>query len=64
MKGLILFGKIGKLSPRYVDPYEILKPVRSVAYELKSPIEFAPVHQVFHVSMLKKYMAILCLSFL
>ncbi|WMV42180.1 hypothetical protein MTR67_035565 [Solanum verrucosum] len=48
------FGKTGKLSPRYVGPYQILKRVGKVAYELNLPNELAPVHPVFHVSMLKK----------
>ncbi|KAH0775084.1 hypothetical protein KY290_012221 [Solanum tuberosum] len=54
MKGVMRFGKKGKLSPRYVGPYEISKHVRKVAYELKLPIELAPIHPVFHISMLKK----------
>ena len=54
MKGVMRLGKKGKLSPRYVGPYEILKRVGKVAYELKLPIELAPVHPVFHISMLKK----------
>ncbi|WMV38069.1 hypothetical protein MTR67_031454 [Solanum verrucosum] len=54
MKGMMRFGKKGKLSPRYVGPYEILKCVGKVAYELKLPIELAPVHLVLHISMLKK----------
>ncbi|WMV54619.1 hypothetical protein MTR67_048004 [Solanum verrucosum] len=54
MKGVMRSGKKGKLSPRYVGPYEILKRVGKVAYELKLPIEMALVHQVFHIYMLKK----------
>ncbi|WMV24925.1 hypothetical protein MTR67_018310 [Solanum verrucosum] len=54
MKGVIRFGKKGKLNHRYVRPYEILKRVGKLAYELKLPIELAPVHLVFHISMLKK----------
>jgi len=54
MKGVMRFDRKGKLSPRYVGPYEILKRVGKVAYELKLPIELAPVHPVFHISMLKK----------
>ncbi|WMV45605.1 hypothetical protein MTR67_038990 [Solanum verrucosum] len=53
MKGVMRFGKKGKLSPRFVGPYEILKRVGKVAYELDLPNELASVHQVFHVSMLK-----------
>ncbi|KAK4712763.1 hypothetical protein R3W88_018670 [Solanum pinnatisectum] len=48
------FGRKGKLSPRYVGPYEILKHIGNVAYELNLPSELASVHPVFHVSMLKK----------
>ncbi|WMV41603.1 hypothetical protein MTR67_034988 [Solanum verrucosum] len=54
MKGVMRFGRKGKLSPRYVGPYEILKRVGKVAYEFKLPIELAPIHSVFHISMLKK----------
>ncbi|KAK4716100.1 hypothetical protein R3W88_014438 [Solanum pinnatisectum] len=54
MKGVMRFGKKGKLSPRYVGPYQILKCIGKGAYELDLPSELAPVHPVFHVSMLKK----------
>lgn len=54
MKGVMRFGKKGKLSPRYVGPYQILKCIGKVAYELDLPNELAPVHLVFYVSMLKK----------
>jgi len=54
MKGVIRFGKKGKLSPRYVGPYQILACVGKVAYELDLPSELTPVHLVFHVSMLNK----------
>ncbi|KAH0697960.1 hypothetical protein KY289_015442 [Solanum tuberosum] len=54
MKGVMRFGKKGKLSPRYVGPYRILKCIGKVAYELDLPNELAPVHPIFHVSMLKK----------
>ncbi|KAK4729768.1 hypothetical protein R3W88_022756 [Solanum pinnatisectum] len=49
------FGKKGKLSPRFVGPYQILRLVGNVAYELDLPNELALVHLVFHVSMLKKF---------
>jgi len=55
MKGVLRFGKKGKLRPRYVGPFEILKRVGNVAYQLALPPEFSAVHDVFHVSMLRKY---------
>ncbi|KAL5557043.1 hypothetical protein UlMin_039279 [Ulmus minor] len=54
-KGVIRFGKRGKLNPRYVGPYEVLGRVGKVAYKLALPPNLASVHNVFHVSMLKKY---------
>ncbi|KAH0711565.1 hypothetical protein KY289_007524 [Solanum tuberosum] len=54
MKGVMRFGKKGKLSPRYIGPYRIVKRVGNVAYELELPQELAAVHPVFHISMLKK----------
>uniref|UniRef100_A0A0V0GSD7 Putative ovule protein n=1 Tax=Solanum chacoense TaxID=4108 RepID=A0A0V0GSD7_SOLCH len=54
MKSVMRFGKKGKLSPRYVVPYQTLKCIGKVAYELDLPNELALVHPVFHVSMLKK----------
>lgn len=50
----MIFAKMGKLSPRYVGPYEILKRVKNVAYKLKLPNKLVPIHSVFYVSMLKK----------
>ncbi|XP_070050955.1 uncharacterized protein, partial [Nicotiana tomentosiformis] len=55
MKGIMRFGKKGKLSPRFIGPFEILRRVREVAYELALPPSLAGVHPVFHVSMLRKY---------
>ncbi|XP_059295420.1 uncharacterized protein LOC132048750 [Lycium ferocissimum] len=55
MKGVMRFGKKGKISPRIIGPFEILDHVGKVAYELVSPIGLSDVHPVFHVSMLKKY---------
>ncbi|WMV50861.1 hypothetical protein MTR67_044246 [Solanum verrucosum] len=54
MKGVIGFGKKGKLSPRYIGPYRIAKRIDNVAYELELPQELAAVHPVFNISMLKK----------
>ena len=54
MIGVVRFCKKGKLSHLYVGPYEILQIVGQAAYELKLPSELALVHQVFHISMLKK----------
>ncbi|KAI5350302.1 hypothetical protein L3X38_003193 [Prunus dulcis] len=51
------FGKRGKLSPRYIGPYEITKCIGPVAYRLALPAELSRVHDVFHVSMLRKYMS-------
>ncbi|CAL8152809.1 unnamed protein product [Prunus armeniaca] len=50
------FGKCGKLSPRYIRPYEITKRIGPVAYRLALSPELSRVHDVFHVSMLRKYM--------
>ncbi|WMV45614.1 hypothetical protein MTR67_038999 [Solanum verrucosum] len=55
MRGVMRFGKKGKLSPRYVGPYQILRRVGKVAYEIDLPNELASVNTVYHVSMLKKY---------
>ncbi|KAL8155372.1 hypothetical protein AgCh_000671 [Apium graveolens] len=55
-KGLSRFGKKGKLSLRYVGPFEILKRVGKVAYELALPPHMQHIHNVFHVSMLKRYL--------
>ncbi|GJV09885.1 putative reverse transcriptase domain-containing protein [Tanacetum coccineum] len=53
-KGVMHFGKRGKLNPRYVGPFKVLKKVRSVAYKLELPQELSRVHNTFHVSNLKK----------
>ncbi|KAL5565244.1 hypothetical protein UlMin_028408 [Ulmus minor] len=57
MKGVMRFGKKGKLSPRYIGPFEILERIGKVAYKLALPPELAAVHNVFHVSMLRKYVS-------
>ncbi|GJV14155.1 putative reverse transcriptase domain-containing protein [Tanacetum coccineum] len=54
---VIRFGKKGKLAPRYVGPFEILKRVGPVAYRLRLPEELSGVHDTIHVSNLKKCLA-------
>ena len=54
-KGIARFGKKGKLSPRFVGPFEILGRIGKVAYELDLPPQMQHVHNVFHVSLLKKF---------
>ncbi|GJS12464.1 hypothetical protein Tco_0406936 [Tanacetum coccineum] len=56
-KGVVRFGKKGKLAPRYVGPFEIVECVGPVAYRLKLPQELSYVHDTFHVSNLKKCLA-------
>nr|GFB78762.1 putative reverse transcriptase domain-containing protein [Tanacetum cinerariifolium] len=53
-KGVVRFGKKGKLNPRYVGPFKVLETVRDVAYKLDLPKELSRVHNTFHVSNLKK----------
>ncbi|XP_038896450.1 uncharacterized protein LOC120084710 [Benincasa hispida] len=55
MKGILRFGKKGKLSSRFIGPFEVLEQVGPVAYRLALPLALSPVHNVFHVSMLRKY---------
>ena len=52
---ILWFGQKGKLSPRFIEPYEILECVGLVAYRLALPPELAKLHDVFHVSMLRRY---------
>nr|GEU60839.1 putative reverse transcriptase domain-containing protein [Tanacetum cinerariifolium] len=56
-KGLVRFGKKGKLAPRYMGPFEIVKCVGLVAYRLRLPQELSCVHDVFRVLNLKKCLA-------
>ena len=56
-KGILRFDKRGKLSPRYIGSYEIVRKVGDVAYHLEFPPELANIHNTFHVSMLRKYIA-------
>ena len=54
-RGMVRFSKWGKLSPRYIEPFEILESVGTVAYRLALPPSLLGVHEVFHASMLRKY---------
>ncbi|GKA59402.1 putative reverse transcriptase domain-containing protein [Tanacetum coccineum] len=56
-KGVVHFRKKGKLAPRYVGPFEILERIGPVAYRLRLPQELSGVHDTFHVSNLKKWLA-------
>nr|GEV80364.1 putative reverse transcriptase domain-containing protein [Tanacetum cinerariifolium] len=56
-KGVVRFGKKGKIAPRHVRPFEIVECVGPVAYRLKLPQELSCIHDTFHVSNLKKYLA-------
>ena len=54
-KKILCFGRKGKLSLRFISPYDILERVGPVAYCLALPLELAKFHDVFHVSMLRRY---------
>ena len=54
-KKILRFGRHGKLSPRYIGPYEVIERVGPLAYKLALPPELSQIHNVFHVSMLKRY---------
>ena len=54
-RGVIRFGKRGKLSPKFIGPFEILERIGTVAYRLALPPSMTGVHEVFQVSMLLKY---------
>jgi hypothetical protein len=59
MKGMNRFGVKGKLAPRYIDPFLILEWYGPVAYRLQLPKTLSVVHNVFHVSLLKKCLRVL-----
>ena len=54
-RGVVRFSKRGKLSPRFIGPFEILERIGTVAYRLALLPSMSCVHEVFHVSMLQKY---------
>ncbi|GKD13554.1 hypothetical protein Tco_1197961, partial [Tanacetum coccineum] len=56
-KGVISFGKRGKLNPRYIRPFKVLAKVRTIAYRLELPQQLSKVHSTFYVSNLKKYLS-------
>ena len=55
LKGSLRFGKKGKLSPKYIGPFEVLQKVGPVAYRLALPPTLQDIHDVFHVSQLWRY---------
>jgi hypothetical protein len=57
MKGVMWLGKNGKLSPRFVGPFEITQRVGRLAYRIALPLDLVGTHDIFHVSMLRKYIA-------
>ena len=54
-RGVVRFGKRGKLLPRFIGPFEILERVGTVSYRLALPPSMSGVHEIFHVSMLRRY---------
>jgi hypothetical protein len=57
MRGVMRFGKKGKLSPRFVRLFEITQRVGSLAYRIALPSDLVRMHDIFHISMLRKYIA-------
>ena len=54
-RGVVRFGKRGKLSPRFIRPFEILERVGTIAYRLALLLSMSGVHEVLHISMLRRY---------
>ena len=54
-KKVMRFGKKGKLSPIFIGPYEVIEKVGPMAYRLALPPDLEKIHNVFHVSMLRRY---------
>ena len=52
---VVRFGKQGKLSPIYIEPFEVLERVGTVSYRLELPPILSSVHEIFHVSLLRKH---------
>jgi hypothetical protein len=57
IRGVMRFGKKGKLSPRFIGPFKITQKVGKLAYRIDLPPDLIGTHDVFHVSMLRKYIA-------
>nr|GEZ07654.1 putative reverse transcriptase domain-containing protein [Tanacetum cinerariifolium] len=57
LKGVVRFGKKGKLAPRFIRPFKIIEQIGPVAYRLRLPEELNGVHDMFYVSNLKKCLA-------
>lgn len=55
MKGIMRFEKKGKLSPKYIGPFEIVEKISLIAYRVTLQLALSSIHDVFHVSMLRKY---------
>ena len=56
-KGVVRFGKRGKLTPRFIGPFEVLERIGTIAYRLTLSPSMSGVHEVFHISMLRKYIS-------
>ena len=54
-RGVVRFDKHGKLSLRFIGPFEILERIGTAVYRLALPPSMSGVHEVFHVSMLREY---------
>ena len=54
-RGVVRFGKRRKVAPMYIGPFEVLERVGTIAYRLALPSSLSGVHEVFHISILRKY---------
>jgi hypothetical protein len=57
MRGVMQFGKKGKLNPRFIGSFEIIQRVEKLAYKIALSLDLVGTHDIFHVSMLRKYIA-------